>query len=530
MATCKSVVVVCPNARRQTVKVGPTTTILQILEEVCKKQGFSSQEHGIKHQRKILDETLPIRYSGLSNNAHLELVKHVKTSKQGVQCTIAIQLASGERLQNDFPPENSLWDLVSHWNSQEGSEHQNKLFGTEEQDVVCVYMTQRISGEDNLKKTTLHSLGLTGKRAIIRLLHEKASVETSEPMISEDKTSLKKQETSAENPQPTIPVTVPTPNTGNYCQPLSSGDKEIADLDRHRPLDTGTVSPERAASDPKRTRVTGPTPLFPDFKFPERPASEDQGQISMTEERLQQLSTPCERCPVIFNEDDQTLSNASEEDVPDSFYDVTVEDLRKMLQDLHSEKTKGAEMPLLTKAMRESRRLQEMYKYEKVVIRVKFPDRLTLQGFFRPQEKVSVLTEFVKSHLEDPDTAFYLYTTPPKTVLKNQEATLFASQLCPASLVYFGSSMKRDHFLSSTLIGNLKSALDAEKTVFEAGIRGPAEPQSTNTEHLSNTTANSTNGRPVGDVTSSARQAAQPTQAAAGSNAKVPKWFKGTGK
>ena len=30
MAACKSVVVLCPNARRQTVKVNPTTTLLQV--------------------------------------------------------------------------------------------------------------------------------------------------------------------------------------------------------------------------------------------------------------------------------------------------------------------------------------------------------------------------------------------------------------------------------------------------------------------------------------------------------------------
>ena len=32
MAACKSVVVLCPNGRRQTVKVNPTSTILQVLK------------------------------------------------------------------------------------------------------------------------------------------------------------------------------------------------------------------------------------------------------------------------------------------------------------------------------------------------------------------------------------------------------------------------------------------------------------------------------------------------------------------
>ena len=34
-----------------------------------------------RNQRKILDDTLPIRYSGLSNNAHLELVTSQKSKK-----------------------------------------------------------------------------------------------------------------------------------------------------------------------------------------------------------------------------------------------------------------------------------------------------------------------------------------------------------------------------------------------------------------------------------------------------------------
>lgn len=30
--------------------------------------------------------------------------------------------------------------------------------------------------------------------------------------------------------------------------------------------------------------------------------------VSVTEERLHYLATPCERCPVVFKEDDQSLT------------------------------------------------------------------------------------------------------------------------------------------------------------------------------------------------------------------------------
>ena len=42
-----SITVLCPNARRQQVKVEPNLKILQIIEEVCKKQGLNSDDYEI---------------------------------------------------------------------------------------------------------------------------------------------------------------------------------------------------------------------------------------------------------------------------------------------------------------------------------------------------------------------------------------------------------------------------------------------------------------------------------------------------
>lgn len=40
-----SIIVLCPNARRQQIKVQPNTKILQVIEEVCKKQGLNPDEY-----------------------------------------------------------------------------------------------------------------------------------------------------------------------------------------------------------------------------------------------------------------------------------------------------------------------------------------------------------------------------------------------------------------------------------------------------------------------------------------------------
>ncbi|EDO44862.1 predicted protein [Nematostella vectensis] len=575
MAACKSVLVVCPNARRQTVKVGPTTTILQILEEVCKKQGYTSQDYAIKHQRKIVDETLPVRYSGLSNNAHLELVPHTKTSSTGACCTVGLQLASGDRLVKEFPPTHSLWDVISHWDTDDESSHKDKMFGEPGQIPVCVYMTQKIMGEASLKKTTLHNLGLSGKRAVIRLLHEvsteecndEVAMKTSEdklltpqqaksiagPPISQESNKTSSQTATTEASQtkteqiPAItPVPFPVTTTeqilGTVQEPFPSLDSRPVPVNvvgppgetRQRPLQPGTVSPDRAAKEPKRSRNVGPQPLFPDFKFPEKKESDSRSETTgndvVTEERKQLLSTPCDRVPLVFSETavSDTGKSEQDDDLPDSFFEVTVDDLRKMLQDLHSERSKKENAPLMTKSMREARKLSESYKYDKIVIRVKFPDRFTLQGFFRPHEKVSMLTEFVKSCLADPSTPFYLYTAPPKTVLK-QDSTLFEADMCPASLVYFGSNIKQEHYMAANFMQNSVTAFEAEQAVFTINGSMTSANESANQTNISNGNTTLTN-KSQHEAKSSLPSASQPVRQTKDRAQGAPKWFKGTGK
>ncbi|XP_041076111.1 tether containing UBX domain for GLUT4 isoform X2 [Polyodon spathula] len=130
------------------------------------------------------------------------------------------------------------------------------------------------------------------------------------------------------------------------------------------------------------------------------------------------------------------------EDLPDEFFQVTVDDIRKRFAQLKSEREFLEEAPLLTKSLRESRVKEKMERYPKVVVRVQFPDRHVLQGFFRPLETVGAVREFVRKHLEDPDLRFYLFISPPKVVLDDLTDTLFQANLFPAALVYFGSDFK----------------------------------------------------------------------------------------
>ncbi|KAK1162262.1 tether containing UBX domain for GLUT4 isoform X1 [Acipenser oxyrinchus oxyrinchus] len=166
------------------------------------------------------------------------------------------------------------------------------------------------------------------------------------------------------------------------------------------------------------------------------------------------------------------------EDLPDEFFQVTVDDIRKRFAQLKSEREVLEEAPLLTKSLRESRMKEKMQRYPKVVVRVQFPDRHVLQGFFRPLETVGAVREFVRKHLEDPDLRFYLFISPPKVILNDLTDTLFQANLFPAALVYFGSDFKTDCYLQKQILNSTVSSSQADGAIAGCMPRSPTQSSS----------------------------------------------------
>jgi len=59
-----------------------------------------------------------VRYANLANNAKLELVKCEKSRAES-SVLIALQLENGERVQKEFSPSTTLWELLEYWEGQE---------------------------------------------------------------------------------------------------------------------------------------------------------------------------------------------------------------------------------------------------------------------------------------------------------------------------------------------------------------------------------------------------------------------------
>ena len=84
-------------------------------------------------------------------------------------------------------------------------------------------------------------------------------------------------------------------------------------------------------------------------------------------------------------------------ELPPEFFMLSKEEVMKEQQ----QRTEAVEQSLVlrTKAMRERQNAREVRKYRFTLIRVRFPDNLTLQGTFRISEKLDTVYHFIREYL-----------------------------------------------------------------------------------------------------------------------------------
>ncbi|XP_078081851.1 tether containing UBX domain for GLUT4 isoform X2 [Mustelus asterias] len=574
-----AVTVLAPNGRRQQVKVAASTPLLQVLEEVCRKQKLNPEEYALKFQRTVLDLSQQWRFANVPNNAKLEMVAAVRQhAGTESKVRIALQLEDGSRLQHLFQSSLTLWDLLDHFPESRVTEQQLL-----EAIPVCVYMRDEVTGESALKTTTLKSLGLTGGSAIIRYVLKRSSVDgQNEPMdlaAISDKQPMNKPESktvlievvdgSPSEPDPVCSLEDSSPNglstvinssrtvevfaekkvppmdltreqSKDIAEPFQKKDEEGGQKLGQLQMDQKQLTP----GEPSKATTHSSTPAGPPHPKksktvlqqspPKSPVNIQQPKLESPEASItKEYLKPVDREALIYHLDGtnhaQEIQEPSDfEELPDEFFQVTIDDVRKRFAQLKSERRRLEEAPLLTKSMRDSHMKEKTERYPKVVLRVQFPDRYVLQGFFRPLETVGALIEFVKMHLIDPEMLFYLFKTPPKVILDDPTTTLFEASLFPAALVHFGSEVRMDCYLCEEFLKSPTSISQADLTVTSC-IPRLATPS---TSSLTSEAAihppakggekDEVRKQPVTDAASSRSVPADPS--------KVPKWFKSPGK
>ncbi|XP_044269281.1 tether containing UBX domain for GLUT4 [Tribolium madens] len=514
-----TVSVLAPNGRRQTVKCTANTTIMQIIEEVCRKQGFKPEDYDIKHHNKVLDTTISFRFSGLPNNAQLELATATKTRTDS-EVILAINSESGDRVMGNFQPDDTLWKVLT-----------NLCPNIKPDDnPVLVYMRNEIYG-DNLQKTTLRSLGLRGGRAMMRLMYRrpdelKVQANVSAPLPTkpaEEKPFHRILKTEAEYSK-TIPEVKPL---------QKKNEVDLLKLAREkRKLSSPSKTPETEIHLPKIKPKVESDEEKMDVDVPENESIANHPKASAAQPVTNPPTSQLEEDFVFLGERKAMLFSLESarslpaEELPDDFFELTIDDAKRILGDIRRKRNEMDNANLMTSAMRNleesKKQLRQLHKYKQSVIRVQFPDRSILQGSFKPSETVKDIKDFVTSYLEDPNVDFHLYTTPPKNIL-SEESKLLEIGCVPGALLHLGtndggSSVCLKSTLRDKFTTNSKASLAASH-MRQKGTRPESPTVEMGQDESIDTLTEVNAAGPSTQPTSYERKVIKSTE-------KVPKWFK----
>ncbi|KAK6109401.1 GLUT4 regulating protein TUG family protein [Brugia pahangi] len=577
-----SITVICPNSRRCVVKVTPSTQLRKVLEEACLKQGFDISAHQLKHQNHTLDLALPLRLTGLPNNATVEMVQSASISN-GIpgQIHIALQLPDGSRFMGQFPNKANLLDVL-HEFSQKSTQDLVKC--ADGQVPCCAYMNKEYRGEAELKLTTLEKMGITGGRCLIRYfamrmsqnemsklenrlaeecertkklekMYETRKVENERRLQLENEREeifereLKmKREAEAARMLECSQETDRNPENAIHTTLLSSagqtqnGTECVADAER-LPQASSRLIQLQSLLNQVNTSLTTNTGDFPgeqligedgrihlsDLQTAARTENVRQSNSITPSSEVSHLAVEkCDRMPVIIRKDlewDKSIKDVikKQDDIDDQFFELTVNDVRSIRQDLRAEAGIQEQRALLPKtyiAEKNKRLKEESYKH--TVVRFNCADRTIIQAQFISREPVSRLFEFVTENLKNSLIKFDLCLANQKlssTTLKN----LIEIGVAPKSSLYirfysqentFAAHFVRDKFCEVSMP---EADELSRKWLSVNGIYQPYVPKVTNAEDV----------RPNGKRQSeSLANDAGPSKLKQRPSENLPKWFK----
>ncbi|XP_033219126.1 plant UBX domain-containing protein 2 isoform X2 [Belonocnema kinseyi] len=424
--------------------------------------------HQRRHFNKILDANAIFRFTGLSNNAQLEMVP-CRKERVLSNITIGIQLEDGQRLMSDFSPNAVLSEILSCLIPDESTDT-----------AVLVYMHREVFGEE-LKKTTLKSLGLTKGRAMLRLLHRDPNQKREQAHVYVQKkmnNTIKEYEnpsSSFENyisnkildPIKLIKVEIDKKKKENELRNSQGQDTEPF----HVESSPTSKSDMRKYNEESNLLNTVGFDKFQNDDIKLNPSKKEGSSVINTSElnnfhnddiKLEYLG---ERNALVFNQ--AGAKAIPREELPDSFFDLTVEDAKVLLRDARKTRNRMEESQLLTESQRQldidKKTFNQLHKYQRAIIRIQFPDQLVLQGLFEPLETVQSIKDFVKNYLQNPEKDFTLYMTPPRKDL-NPNLRLSDENLIPSSVIHYSGPSLLKSELKEKMTDPLVATIEATKT------------------------------------------------------------------
>ncbi|KAJ2944380.1 hypothetical protein O0L34_g18382 [Tuta absoluta] len=503
-ALSKDIIILTPNGRRQKVHCSPDTTILQVLEDACAKHGFEATQYDLKHHNHVLDLSTTLRFSNLPNKATLEMVEAERIRNE-TNVTIGLLLEDGDRRTADFPPNTSLYELVTSLAEYELHSLQNP---------TVMYMRQEVTGLTAMKKKTLRQLGLMSGRAILRLLN-KADEAKQANVSAVYRVPLPENKLE--------PVTKEQPKLGELSEPGPSTSKKmdnihIDPLKLFKDVKHSQIKQEETKNNPVETLESVPAemPMKIDSKPDEQLTSTSRFQ-PLTQENLERRLKIEEEVTFLGAQKAIAFKQPEEKqdetmDLSDDFYDLTVEEVRKLYRDLQQQRMEMENSPLLTAEKRDEvtkeTSEQKMAGYKHAVVRIQFPDRIILQGVFLPKSTIADVHNFIKEHLDNPNRPFHIFTTPLKETL-DPKMTLLEAKFVPCVHMHFKWA---DDGASTTTLKYLKDDIYSRQTSSDAASILASKYRAPSRRKL--------------DDSSEAQRSSSGSVASSAKTSYLPKWFK----
>ncbi|XP_049874062.1 tether containing UBX domain for GLUT4 isoform X2 [Pectinophora gossypiella] len=435
----KDIIVLTPNGRRQKIQCSPDTIILQVLEDVCAKQGFEATAYDLKHHNTVLDLTTTVRFSNLPNKATLEMVEAEKR-RQETTVTIGLLLEDGDRRTADFPPNTSLYELIT-------SLAPSALKSLENPTIL--YMRQEVTGVPALKEKTLRKIGLLGGRAILRLLNKaedakQANVSAVYRRPPSDK--HEDRELVRADPVPTTSTkkeASPGPSAEQKTDPKQFDPITMIKAAKQSPLETEKkfeiIEIENKAHETRKKETGIKINDNESLGVPSTTTTvESQEKLERRLKIEEEVTFLGAQKAIAFMQPDSAEDELS--DLPDDFYELTIEEVRKLYKDLQEQRLALENEPLITSAQKQDIQKmtseQRLAAFKNVVVRVQFPDNIILQGIFSPTNTIGDVISFIKEHLEEPNRRFHIFTTPLKEAL-DPNMTLLEAKFVPCVHMHF---------------------------------------------------------------------------------------------
>ncbi|XP_045515955.1 tether containing UBX domain for GLUT4 [Pieris brassicae] len=432
----KDIIILVPNGRRMKVHCTPDTSFLQVLEDVCEKHGYQPNEYNLKHHNIIVDLTSTIRFCNIPNKAILEMVEAEKKRIES-NVTVGLLLDDGERRTAEFSPHTSLYDLIISLAANELPTMKNP---------TIMYMRQEVIGISALKEKSLRQLGLITGRAILRLMDK---TETEQANVSAVYRAKPKEEL-LEIKEAKLAIS-PGINEINNLQSTPDDDiqKSVQKQDGTKKFDPIELIKNEKNKEQQKTEPTTSFNIETNSKSSDEPMTSkhfEQKQKSLeTQEALErrlrieeEVNFLGSQKAIAFMQQEEIQDELS--DLPDDFYELSIEEVRKIYHDLQQKRMEYEETPLLTSNKRDQLEKemsqQKLNLYKNVVVRIQFPDNMILQGVFSPMDTVENVNNFVKEHINDPNQPFQIFTTPLKETL-DPKTTLLDAKFVPCVHMHF---------------------------------------------------------------------------------------------